>query len=40
VEQGLTYQEIGTQLGMPSPNAARVASVRAMARLVSALEHV
>jgi len=40
VEQGLTYQEIATQLRMPSPNAARVASVRAIARLASALEHV
>jgi RNA polymerase sigma-70 factor (ECF subfamily) len=40
VEQGLTYQEIGTQLRIPSPNAARVATVRAIARLASALEHV
>jgi RNA polymerase sigma-70 factor (ECF subfamily) len=40
LEQQLTYQEIGTQLHMPSPNAARVALIRATARLVSALEHV
>lgn len=40
VEHQLTYQEIGRQLRMPSPNAARVALIRAMARLVSALEHI
>ena len=40
IEQQLTYQEIGTQLLMTSPNAARVALMRAMDRLVSALEHV
>jgi RNA polymerase sigma-70 factor, ECF subfamily len=40
MEQQLTYQEIGTQLRMASPNAARVALIRAMGRLVSALEHV
>jgi RNA polymerase sigma-70 factor, ECF subfamily len=38
LEHRLTYQEIATQLGVPSPNAARVALIRAMARLVSALE--
>lgn len=38
VEHRLTYQEIATQLGVPSPNAARVALIRAIARLVSALE--
>ena len=40
VEQQLTYQEIGTLLRMPSSNATRVAVVRAMARLVSALDDV
>jgi DNA-directed RNA polymerase specialized sigma24 family protein len=40
MEQQLTYQEIGTELRMASPNAARVALIRAMGRLVSALEHV
>jgi RNA polymerase sigma-70 factor (ECF subfamily) len=40
MEQQLTYQEIGTQLRMASPNAARVALIRAMGRLVSALERV
>ena len=39
VEHRLTYQEIATQLRVPSPNAARVALIRAMARLVAALEH-
>jgi RNA polymerase sigma-70 factor (ECF subfamily) len=38
IEYGLTYPEIATQLRVPSPNAARVALIRAMARLVSALE--
>ena len=38
IEHRLTYQEIATQLRVPSPNAARVALIRAMARLVSALE--
>ena len=38
VEHRLTYQEIATRLDVPSPNAARVALIRAMARLVSALE--
>jgi RNA polymerase sigma-70 factor (ECF subfamily) len=40
IEQQLTYQEIGKQLCLPSANAARVALIRATARLVSALEHV
>jgi RNA polymerase sigma-70 factor (ECF subfamily) len=40
MEEQLTYQEIGTELRMASPNAARVALIRAMGRLVSALEHV
>jgi RNA polymerase sigma factor (sigma-70 family) len=40
VEQQLPYQEIGTRLRMSSTNAARVAVVRAMARLVAALENV
>ena len=40
VEQQLPYQEIGTRLRMSSTNAARVAVVRAMARLVAALEKV
>ena len=38
IEHGLRYQQIATQLGLRSPNAARVALIRAMARLVSALE--
>jgi RNA polymerase sigma-70 factor, ECF subfamily len=40
VEQQLPFQEIGRQLHLTSPNAARVALVRALNRLVSALEHV
>ncbi len=40
MQRQLTYQEIATQLRMPSANAARAALVRATARLVSALEHV
>jgi RNA polymerase sigma factor (sigma-70 family) len=40
VEQQLPYQEIGARLRMSSTNAARVAVVRAMARLVAALENV
>lgn len=40
IEQQLTYEEISKRLGLPSANAARVASVRATARLVSALENV
>jgi len=40
VEQQLTYREIGTQLGMPSANAARIASARATARFATALKHV
>ena len=40
VEQQLPFQEIGRQLHLTSPNAARVALVRALDRLVSALEHV
>ncbi len=38
IEHRLSYPEIATHLGAPSPNAARVALIRAMARLVSALE--
>ena len=33
VELGLDFQEIGTQLGKPSPDAARMAVARAIARL-------
>lgn len=40
VERQLRYQEIGTQLRMPSANAARVALIRAMARLVTTLDQV
>lgn len=40
VEQRLTYREIGTLLRMPSPDAARIASLRAARRFAAALKHV
>jgi len=40
VEQRLKYRELATQLCMASPNAARIALRRAVARLASALKHV
>lgn len=40
VEQRLSYRAIAAQLHMTSANAARVASVRATRRFVSALTHV
>jgi RNA polymerase sigma factor (sigma-70 family) len=40
VEQRLTYAQIGTQLRLPSPDAARIASLRATRRFASALKHV
>jgi RNA polymerase sigma factor (sigma-70 family) len=40
VEQRLTYAQIGTQLRLPSPDAARIASLRATRRFASALKDV